>query len=486
MALWPDSNMNVVSVMGLYKLPSRTSINGTLQFTNQSQNDELIPWTINSVINQPVVFAAFPHLAALPRSTAEAEVQGINALINLNSRPMRRVSFNVRYRYNDRDNQTPAFDATEYVRFDAVPEEIEHGISHQYDITRQTFDATATFSLNRWGAFRAGYGHDAWERHGRGFSDVGDNIWRLSYDMFANQYVTLRAAYEGSRRRGDGFVESGIDYEGVGGTQEGLRYYDEADRNRTRASVTLSLLPTETVDVNFIYSTGRDEYVTDEFTPGRGQFGLLDADTDAFSVDVNFVPRAELALGVSYGYDTYKALQESRNAAPLPSAEWTDPTRNWTLDNDEKVHTFSLYADILKALKNTDIRVAYDFMDSDNAFVHGGPRIEQLNTNRAVTGSACSAGVSDCFIPLPDVTTSWNRFRADVKYFFTRQVGLGFGWLYEKLDVEDFATIDANGSVGFTAATGTVRTDYLGGLIVGYNPRDYRGNTAFLRVLYLF
>jgi hypothetical protein len=73
-----------------------------------------------------------------------------------------------------------------------------------------------------------------------------------------------------------------------------------------------------------------------------------------------------------------------------------------------------------------------------------------------------------------------------VKYFFTRQVGVGFGWLYEKLDVEDFATIDANGSVGFTPATGTVRTDYLGGLIAGYNPRDYRGNTAFLRLLYLF
>ena len=28
------------------------------------------------------------------------------------------------------------------------------------------------------------------------------------------------------------------------------------------------------------------------------------------------------------------SLQESRNAAQLPSAEWFDPTRNWTLDND--------------------------------------------------------------------------------------------------------------------------------------------------------
>jgi MtrB/PioB family decaheme-associated outer membrane protein len=485
MALWPDNSMNVFSVMGLYKLPRRSSFNGTLQFTNQSQDAELIDWTINPLIDQQSVFAVFPNLAALPRNTAEAEVQGLNALLNFNSRPINRVSFNVRYRYNDRDVQTPSFDATEYVRFDAVPEDTGSP-THQFDITRQTFDATVTYSLNRWGAVRAGYGHDQYERHGRGFSDVGDNIFRVSYDAFANQYFTVRAAYEGSRRRGDGFIESGIDYEGVGGTQEGLRYYDEADRNRHRASITVGILPTDLVDLSLTYMTGRDEYVTDEFTPGRGQFGLLDADTDAFTVSLNFVPRAELALGAAYGRETYAALQQSRNAAPLPSAEWTDPTRDWTLDQDEAVNTITLYADVLKAIKNTDIRIAYEFMDSDNDFVHGGPRIQQLNTNTSVTGSACSAGVSDCFIPLPPVTTNWNRFAADVKYFFRPQVGIGFGYRYEKLDVTDFATIDSNGSLGFTDATDVVRTDYLGGLITGYNPRNYRGHSTFLRLLYLF
>ena len=82
-------------------------------------------------------------------STAEAEVKGVNALLNFNSRPFRNLSFNARYRYNERDVQTPSFDATEYVRFDAVPEEIGKASTHQFDVTRQTFDATATFSMNR-------------------------------------------------------------------------------------------------------------------------------------------------------------------------------------------------------------------------------------------------------------------------------------------------------------------------------------------------
>jgi MtrB/PioB family decaheme-associated outer membrane protein len=486
MALPPSNSMNVVSAMGLYKMARRTAVNGTLQFTHQSQDEALIPWTINPVIANPTVWAAFPHLRELPRGTAQAEVQGINALINLNSRPFRNTTFTVRYRYNDRDNQTPQFDATEYVRFDAVPEEVEEGLSQQYDTTRKTFDANASYSLTGWGAVRVGYSHDGWKRRGRGFSDVGDNIVRMSFDTITSQYVTLRAGYEQSWRRGDGFIESGVDYEGVGGTQPSLRYFDEADRNRRRSSVTVSVTPIEIVDFNVTYSGGKDKYPQDEFTPGRDQFGLLDADTNAVTLDVNVMPRPQVAFGATYGYEKFSSLQQSRNAAPQPSPEWFDPTRNWTLDNNEKVNTFTVYADLLKAIKRTDIRLSYDYMDSDNAFIHGGPRIQQLETNTPVTGSACPTGVSDCFIPLPDVTTTWHRFMVDVKYFFHPNVGIGFGYWYEKLDSDDFATIDANGSVGFTPATGTARVDYLGGLITGYSARPYTGHTTFVRLLYLF
>jgi hypothetical protein len=94
--------------------------------------------------------------------------------------------------------------------------------------------------------------------------------------------------------------------------------------------------------------------------------------------------------------------------------------------------------------------------------------------------------VPDCFIPLPPVTTNWNRFTADVTYFIRPDVGIGFSYWYEKVDVEDFATVDAEGPVGFAPQTGTVRVDYLGGLITGYNPRNYQGNTAFVRLLYVF
>ena len=47
--------------------------------------------------------------------------------------------------------------------------------------------------------------------------------------------------------------------------------------------------------------------------------------------------------------------------------------------------------------------------------------------------------------------------------------------LFEKFDVTDWATIDSNGAVGFTPATGTVRIDYLGELMTGYMNRPSDG-----------
>lgn len=483
MALWPDNAQHVLGATALYKFAGRSSVNGTLQLTEQRQDAALIPWTINNVINNtPAVQAAFPHLAHLPRESAEAKVRGVNALVNFNSRPVRNLTFNARYRFNERDNQTTPFDATEYVRFDAVPEEIEEGISHQFDVTRKTFDANASFSLAGKGALRAGYTRDQFERHGRGFSDVAEDVFRVTYDTLTSQYFTVRAGFEHGRRRGTGFIESDIDDEGPGGTQPGLRYYDEADRDRDRGTLLLTITPSDLFDVSVSYANGKENFDLEE-----GRFGLLSADSQAVTFGIDATPRDTVSIGATYGWEEYGAFQNSRNANPPPDPSWFDPTRDWNIDNTEKVNTATIYLELLRALPKTDLRFSFDMMDSSNAFLFGGPRINQLNTNTFVTGAApCTAGVTDCFEPLPNVDTRWTRLSADIRYFFATRVGVGFGLLYEDQKRLDFATVDANGSVAFTPATDTARIDYLGGLVTGYSPRPYRGVTTFARLLYQF
>jgi len=487
MALSPSNAMNVVSVTGLYKMPSHTTLNSSVAFSQNTQNDALIPWTINQVIA--------PLMPPLPRNTAEAKVQGINALLNFTSRPTPLVGLTMRYRYNRHDNMTPPFDGTEYVRFDAVPEETG-GESEPFDITQNTFDIAGTLNVTSRTPLRFTYTLDDFKRTGRAFSDMTDYTFRSSFDIVQTQYVTIRSMYENTHRIGTGFSEDAIE---EGGAQPGLRFYDEADRTRNKGTIIVEVDPSEMVTVNLLVAAGKDRY------HGEGhEFGLKDNSNGSYNFGVDLTPNDKVSFGGSYGYDVYNTHQDSRNANPpadltavppvLPSdyGSWFDPNRTWNMHNREKVNNAALYLDLIKLAPNTDVRFSYDYSDSDNAFILGGPRVKELSTGVALSGPSaivypgftipapCNPAGSTCFEQLPAVTDKWQRLTVDVKHFFTAKVGIGVGYWFEKLDIADFATLD------LPSQPGVPRIDYLGAILTGYGNRPYKGNTGFVRLLYLF
>ena len=122
---FPDNSMTVVSFMGLYKFNRTTTMNGTVQISDQSNDDQLIPWTSNAQINQPSVWALFPALATLPRETAEAKVRGVNALFNFTSRPVRWMGFNAKYRHNTHSNISRPFPYDENVGSTRCPKRLQ-------------------------------------------------------------------------------------------------------------------------------------------------------------------------------------------------------------------------------------------------------------------------------------------------------------------------------------------------------------------------
>jgi MtrB/PioB family decaheme-associated outer membrane protein len=456
MALAPSNTLNTISTTGLYKMPRRSTLNGTFAFTTMKQNQSLIPWTINPVIANAGVYASFPGLQSLPRATAEADVRGINGLINFTTRPNNFFGLNARYRYNKHENRTPEFDAIEYVRFDAVPEETG-GITEPYNIDRNTFDVNATFHLARYTSVRVGYGYDEYSRTGRAFEKMTDNALRASVDTFSNQYFTIRGIYEHVYRRGNGFDAEMIT---GSGSQPALRFYDEAERDRDRGTLVVVLTPVQMLSITGSFAGGKDDYNSPD-----QKFGLLNNDNTSVTVGFDVNPIEKVSLGLNYGRDTYKSLQRSRNASP--DATFTNPAFDWTLNNNERVNNFDAYFDVRHAIPKTDLSLTYNYSDSDNAFLHGGPRIDTL----------MSLGQ---FQALPDVTNKWRRVTAEARYFFVQKVGIGAGWWYEKFDISDFATVDLPGQPG------TPRIDYLGEINTGYGNRPYKGNTGFVRLLVQF
>ena len=456
MSVPPSNSMNTVSTTGLYKMPGHTTINGIVSFTAMNQNDNLIPWTTNGAINTASVLATFPGLKSLPRQTAEASVHGVNAMFNFTSRPNRYFGLRMRYRFNDHKNLTPEFDAVEYVRFDAVPEETG-GKTEHFNIRQNTFDLTGTFNLVKYTALNLSYTYDAFARTGRAYSDMSDYAFKASVDTIGNHYFTLRAAAEHTNRVGAGFSEASIE---DGGAQPGLRYYDESDRDRNKGTLLVVLTPVGFMDVTASVSRAADTY------KGEGhEFGLLDNNNTNFTIAVGISPSDAVDFGASYGRDRFVTDQKSRNANPPPDPTWTDPNRDWTLKNDELVNNVDLYLNLPKVTDKTTVKFNYNLADSDNGLLFGGPRITSL----------AAAGT---FLPLPNVTNTWQRLSADIQYHFAKKVGLALGYWYEKFDVTDYATIDLT--------PGVPRIDYLGEINTGYGNRPYKGSTAFMRVLYFF
>src|SRR5207249_902762 len=144
-------------------------------------------------------------------------------------------------------NLTPLFDATQYVRFDAAPENTG-GPTQHFDVRENTFDLTGTFNVAMYTHLRLGYIYDDFNRTGRAFSDMRDYTLRASVDTIGSQYVMIRATFDHTDRIGSGFSEASLE---EGGLQPGLRFYDEADRIRNRASLLFVVTPVDLFDVTF-------------------------------------------------------------------------------------------------------------------------------------------------------------------------------------------------------------------------------------------
>ena len=382
MAMAPTNTLDTVNWLGMVKLPGRTTANASFIMGANRQNEALIPWTTNPVVANANTYATFPALASLPRESADMYVNYITSVMNVNSRPHKYVTLSARYRYNSRNDFTRPFAAVEYVRMDAVPEETG-GEAEPFNINRNTFDINASLTPLKYGAIRFGYGYDRYEHGVRATEGWKDKT--VPRVVRHGQPQVHDAARDVREHRARGGRSRRRRRSSAGGGQPALRFYDEASRNRDRFTLMAEFNPMSSVGVNLSVATGKDDY---KGADSAQQFGLLNNDNTAYTIGVTYAPTAKVNVGADYGRETFKrgaAVAQrqpgSRRAVDRPES------RNWTMTNDENVNTFTLYLNLNKLIAKTDMRLAYDYSSSDQAFVHGGPRIASLTATRRGSSS---------------------------------------------------------------------------------------------------
>jgi MtrB/PioB family decaheme-associated outer membrane protein len=401
MAIWPGSDLNTGSLSGVFKVTGNSQATAYLSLGSLSQNDALIPFTINSTLASP----------PLDRTTADASGRITATAFAYNIRPVPHVSLNARLRTYDFDNQTPAFHVTNTVSYDTSVAPFAPGSNDPFSFTRKLGDLDASWTPTNSAAFRAGYSYEKVEQTFRTFDTTTENTLRLSADATGIRWLTLRGLYEYAKRVGTGLDEQSLDDLGE---QTSLRQFDISDRTMNRLSAIVMVMPVAVMSVNGTAFVGRDT------RPDTG-FGLLDYDTNGISVGFDYVPDAAVSVGASYQYERYTSLQKSRQANPGP--QFDDPTRDWTTTGADRAHTFTASADLLKVWQNTDLRFAYDLAHAESAYVYG------LATNTTLPPVS----------QLPPVWNTRNRLTADATYMVTPHLGVGAVYWFEKFTVDDFA-----------------------------------------------
>lgn len=477
MSLAPSTKANTFSAVGLYKLPSRTTLTGSVAYTKSTNDQALLPWTTNGKINSAIVLAAYPGLAKAPVNPG-MEIEALNAQVAFVTRPSQNVSFDVKYRFNERQNQTPLFDYTYNVRFDAVPEYTPGETTVPYNFRRNTLTTGANVTLPANSGVRFEYIVDGINREHRSFGNITDYTFRVAYDTYKSDLLTIRAVAEKTSRVGAGFSEEYIEETG---SQPGTAFYDEADMARKKGTLNLTLTPTAKFDVGASLSKGKDE-----FNGVEHEFGLMDNANDSYNFNVNLYPTKKVTLSAAYGYDKYTSLQTARNANPFSGVanayeSWNDANRDWDLDGDEVVKTISASADMKQLVLGTNVTFSFDNSKSNNEYLFSGPRIQELITNKALTAgdaAPCATGQTTCFAQWEPVTNNWKRFDVQLSRDISKRFGFNAGYRFEKFDVKDFATLDN--------ADGSPRIDPLGAITTGYGNRSYKASEFTFGFSYMF
>ncbi len=443
MALWPDSTAHTVSATGSVAFAGRSRAFGYVSLGNWLQDQTLLPHTINTTID-PIPLA---------RPSAEARAQIVSVVSRVTSRPTPHLWLNGQYRLYDYDNRTPVFPLTQYVRVDSGAATSLTGGSEPFGYTRQFVDLDASYTPWTFAALRVGYGVERDNRTFRFLDETTDHTARAAIDSTGFSWGSVRLQYEHAVRTGTGLDEevfSDI------GEQVSLRQFDIADRTRDRVTALLQVVPVPTLGFSASTTIGREN------RPGAA-FGLQDNDLAAFTVGMDVTPEGRGALeaavlGLSYGFERYTTRQRSRQANPGP--QFDDPTRDWSTDANEGVHTVTASLDLPRVTSKTSARVAYDVVSSRALY-----RYALAPTSTLVAPQ-----------PLRPVKNDIQRATADVRYALTRAWALGAGYAFDTYHVDDFAL-----------SPGTLDSPVFPTLVsLMYQWRPYQVHTGFVRLHYRF
>ena len=447
MALWPSNNAQQVFFNGVFKPLKYTRITGTFSYGVFSQNDRLLPYTINSTL--AVANVADPTLpfyaGALeaPRATAQAKADVTSFDLGLNSRLLRTDVFslylNAGFRYYDFNNKTTPLDSPGFAVADQIWTAQDNPIE-PYSFMRSRAYADLSVNLVENTSLKFGYA-SSWVERRIGAAIEGpeedrshENTFKVSADTNPVDWFLVRVSYLNSRRTRN---LDAID--AIYPTFNFKRYYD-ANRNRDAVNFLLGFSLVKNLDLEVSYMRGVDTYPT-------ADYGLKDDSFNTYSADLTYALGKSASVYGFYDYELYSANQASRQSGASFS---TNPADDWSALLKDKVDTVGggFNTVLVKNKLSLDLTYSYSKVKGTAHFYSppgGTPNLAVDYANNNLD------------------TTSLQTLKAEFLWKVARRLSIAFGYWYETYNLSDIVRNDARVDLvvtGFGMYLGAIEPGY--------------------------
>jgi MtrB/PioB family decaheme-associated outer membrane protein len=458
LSLAPDNEHHRLSLQGGINLPMASQLNMLVEYGQMKQNDTLLPYTINSGSTVDT---------ALPRTSAEAEIDTLHLMLNLSSRPIPKLALNAKYRFYDNRNNTPhdLFQRVSNDTGDQVADSSNLAVYNlDYDYTQQQLNLDGRYYFGQGTSLKLGVERDIWQRDHRAVEKTTEDTLSVKLKSRFGRIASGSVSYAHAERRGDdydpnrvyldmhseAFINSQLPLDNADGDFDNnplLTQSDIADKDRDSYALAVNIIPANGWMVSLYGQNRADDYT-------NTQLGLTASEMQSLTFDVSYSSEYGDRFYAYLSQEEVAQSVEGRSFSPFsPGGTWgsaQDSANNWQADIDDHVDTFGTGAhfDLTGTRITLDLRYSYSLGNSE-------------------------IGVSDSgltAVAIPDSESDTHRVRLEGTYNYSRQWLFSLGAQYEKYDAKNWQRD------GIDAASGDV--DYL--LLLQGSEPDYEAYILYL------
>ena len=458
LALPPDNDYHSVSLRGSIDLPLDTQVRGAFTWGKGTQNEQFVPYTLNSAMVTANLPAGVPGLFNLapPRPSLDGVVRTIDQDYAIASKPWNDMRFLFQYRSNDVDNQSPM------LRFPGLASFGDSGVRTPTDFyglpienfptsyTRQNATASWEWDPRKNLGFELEYDWEIWNRRFLEAPRTNEHSLRGRLNYKPMRGVTLKADYLYSHRIPRAYLTQPLSFVPVlqGSSLGGwvattttqfiravpmefnlLRRFDDNDRVRKDAEVSLEVARSEKLTYSASYHYFRDDY-------DKQFYGLHYDGLSTVEGQVSYFPRDNAFFYAEYSHEHQKVayrglghliIGATQNitscCAQFPIANTFDRSSRINLD------TFQFGFNTSTAGEKTVVDLTY-------ALSFARDRTQTANPFTILPISLRTAGAYN----YPAVLNRQQEVTLNITHQLSPKLALGFNYRFEPYRLDDFYT----------------------------------------------